>query len=175
MAFYDKYLKDDEELILILRSFPPVYTLRFLVAMFFLLLPFFLVIPLFQMQAFGVIIFFLLLSGGVIMVTRVVVLAYFNCFLVSNERIIDCDQRGLFDRLVSEAGFAKIEDISYRIKGAFGTLFNYGTLRVQTLGATVILELGAVRRPQQVQSVILDIKRNLVLDKKNELPAEKNS
>jgi len=160
MTFYNKELKGDEELIRIIREYPLSYLSRFLFALLFLLAPFFFIIPLFRLEVIGFIGFAVFFVAGLIMTIRVLVMAYLNCFLVTSHRVIDLNQRGLFDRAVSEVEYPDIQDISYRVKGILGTLFDYGVVQVQTMGASVILELRFVRHPRQVQSLIMDIKRN---------------
>lgn len=77
--------------------------------------------------------------------TNVVLLTYFalvyhNYFLsiqlVTSERIIDIDQKGIFSREVNALPLGNIEDVSYKQAGFLGTVFNYGDVIVQTAGST---------------------------------------
>jgi uncharacterized membrane protein YdbT with pleckstrin-like domain len=160
MAFYEKLLKDDEQLIRVVRSFPLAYFWPIIIGIIFIVLPFFLIIPLFKLEILGMIIFGLLLLVGLILLIRSFILIYFNSFIITNQRVIDWDQRGLFDRVISEADYDKIQDISFRIKGMLGTMLSYGTIQIQTAGTAPVLELKFVRQPQKIQSLITDVKRN---------------
>lgn len=158
--FYDKFLKDDEQLVMIVRSNPIAFFWSFLISLIFLLIPFLVMVPLFKIGAAGMGVFWVSVLIGVILLLRVLVKAYFNSLVITDQRVVDWDQRGLFDRVISEADYDKIQDISYRIKGPISTLFRFGTLQIQTAGAVLVLELNYVRDPQKIQSLLTDIKRN---------------
>ena len=160
MAFYDNILKDDEHLIRVIRSFPLSFFWPGIFSLIFLLLPFFVMIPLFNIGRFGLFLFGLMLLIGLIITIRTIIIAYFNCLIITDRRVIDWDQRGLFEKVISEAEYDKIQDISYRVKGFFGTMLSFGTIQIQTAGSAPVLELRRVRHPQKIQSLITDVKRN---------------
>jgi len=160
MAFYDNILKDDERLVRVIRSFPLTFFWPGIFSVIFLLLPFFIMIPLFNIGQFGLILFGLMLLIGLILTIRTITIAYFNCLIVTDRRVIDWDQRGLFEKVISEADYDKIQDISYRVKGIFGTMLRFGTIQIQTAGTAPVLELKHVHRPQKMQTLITDVKRN---------------
>lgn len=164
MSFYDKLLKEDEQLIRVVRSFPLAFFWPIFLGIILIILPFFLIVPLFKWQILGMIIFGLILFLGLVILIRALILAYFNSFIITNQRVVDWDQRGLFDRVISEADYDKIQDISFRIKGFLGTLLSYGTIQVQTAGSAPILELKFVHQPQKIQALITDIKRNYKIE-----------
>lgn len=127
----------------------------YFLALLLVVAPFFFMIPLFRFGLPGLIVFGLVVLVGLAIGTRNVFLWYWNAFIVTNERVVDIDQRGLFDRTVSEASFDKIQDVSYQIKGVFGTVWNVGTIIVQTAGTNTNLELLHVHRPQEIQHLII--------------------
>jgi Bacterial PH domain len=57
---------------------------------------------------------------------------YLSLQIVTNKRVIDIDQRGIFNREVNELPIEKIEDVTYRQKDIFSVLFGFGTVSVQT-------------------------------------------
>ena len=57
-----------------------------------------------------------------------------NQLIVSDKNVTQVLQIGLFDRKISELGMANIEDVTAHQSGIFPTLFNYGTLRIETAG-----------------------------------------
>ncbi|NJL97023.1 PH domain-containing protein [Candidatus Gracilibacteria bacterium] len=73
-----------------------------------------------------------------ILLLTVFVLIFHNYYLslqiVTTERVIDIDQKGLFTREVNDMPLSNIEDISYKQSGVFGTLFNFGNVILQTAG-----------------------------------------
>ncbi len=84
---------------------------------------------------------------------------YFDSFIVTDMRIIDIDQRGLFKRVVSETTFDKVQDVTYAIVGIFATTMNYGTVSVQTGGTEARIELDHVGEPRRVQEVLLEAQK----------------
>ncbi len=59
---------------------------------------------------------------------------YLSLQIVTNERVIDIDQTGLFKREVNEMPLSNIEDVNYKQNGFWGTIFNYGNVILQTAG-----------------------------------------
>ncbi len=60
---------------------------------------------------------------------------YRDRFIITSERIIDVDQRGLFSRKVSELELDKVQNITHAVTGIAATMFNFGTIVVQSAGA----------------------------------------
>lgn len=57
---------------------------------------------------------------------------YLDVWYVTDKRIIDINQKGIFHREISNLRFDKIQDISVEVKGIIATFLNYGDIRVQT-------------------------------------------
>ncbi|TXI31639.1 MAG: PH domain-containing protein [Niabella sp.] len=87
----------------------------------------------------------------------VYILYYLNFHVVSVERIVDIDQTGLLFREVSELNIETIEDVTSQKKGLLGNLFNYGTVFVQTAGATERFEFHNIANPEEITSIILKL------------------
>ena len=81
---------------------------------------------------------------------------YLDILLVTNARIIEIEQKGLFHREISSFRLDKIQDITVEIRGILGTFLDYGDIHVQTAGEgrTFILENAA--RPEAVKKTILE-------------------
>lgn len=84
-------------------------------------------------------------------------LHYLNLHIVSAERIVDIDQVGLLFHEVSELNIETIEDVTSQTKGLIGNLLNYGTVFIQTAGATERFEFENVSDPARVASIILEL------------------
>ncbi|MFA5135600.1 MAG: PH domain-containing protein [Patescibacteria group bacterium] len=130
--------------------------------LFFIIAPFFFLYPLFRWGTSGILIFIGALIVGGFILLRVFVIYSFNVFVITDERIIDIDQRGFFDRTVSETTYDKIQDVSFRIKGIAQTLFKYGHVVIQTAGTQANIELHGVKEPERVQQTIIQIQREAV-------------
>lgn len=59
---------------------------------------------------------------------------YLDVWIVTDERIIDVEQIGMFQREVSEFMLSRIQDVTVEIPGFIATLLRYGNLRIQTAG-----------------------------------------
>jgi hypothetical protein len=85
------------------------------------------------------------------------VLYYLNIHIVSAERIVDIDQTGLLNHVVSELNIETIEDVSSKTTGLFGNILNYGTVFVQTAGATERFRFENVPNPAYIASIVLEV------------------
>ncbi|HSX18936.1 MAG TPA: PH domain-containing protein [Candidatus Saccharimonadales bacterium] len=81
---------------------------------------------------------------------------YFNVYLVTNERIVDFDFKGLLNRQVAFAQLSHIEDVTPKTIGFFGTFFNYGNVMIQTAGKSQEFDFEKVPRPDAVAEAILE-------------------
>ena len=69
---------------------------------------------------------------------------YLSLQIVTNKRLIDVDQRGIFSREVNELPIEKIEDVTHKQTGLLQSLFNYGTISVQSAA-----EISTTNSPSQ--------------------------
>ncbi|OGZ46191.1 MAG: hypothetical protein A3C84_01590 [Candidatus Ryanbacteria bacterium RIFCSPHIGHO2_02_FULL_48_12] len=59
---------------------------------------------------------------------------YYDIWLVTNRRIIDIKQRGLFDREISEFMISRVQDVTTEVPNMLATLLGFGTMTIQTAG-----------------------------------------
>lgn len=85
------------------------------------------------------------------------VIYYLNVYVVSEDRIVDIDQSGLLLRQVSELNIETVEDVTSQKVGFFGNIFSYGTVFVQTAGATERFEFTNIPDPDRISSIILEL------------------
>jgi uncharacterized membrane protein YdbT with pleckstrin-like domain len=90
------------------------------------------------LDKFGIAVFDLIFFGVNAMLILIFSIIFHNYYLsiqiVTSERIIDVDQRGLFNREVNTLSITNIEDVSYKKSGFWGTLLDFGNVVVQTAG-----------------------------------------
>lgn len=84
------------------------------------------------------------------------VLWYFNVYILTNERIVDFDFRGLLNKEISYTTLIHVEDIEPKTVGFFGTFFNYGNVYIQTAAERPEFEFEKVPRPDSVAQAILE-------------------
>lgn len=61
---------------------------------------------------------------------------YLDVWYVTEKRIIDVEQKGIFNRNISNIRFDKIQDINVEVRGLVATFLNYGNIEVQTASET---------------------------------------
>src|SRR5262249_12591180 len=80
---------------------------------------------------------------------------YLNMQIITNLRVVDMDQHGLFSRGISELHIDKIEDVTSESSGPIATIFQYGNVFVQTAGTVDRFEFERVPAPERIVKVIL--------------------
>jgi hypothetical protein len=146
-----------EEVITIVRHYGLTFWHKIFAVILLLGLTFFFLFPLFAWGYWGEIIFFFLIFLAALYALQIFIFWYYNAFVVTNMRVIDIDQRGLFERIVSEMTLEKIQDVSYCHKGICQTIFRYGDVRIEIAGTDTGLEIKNVRRPGRAQQLISDL------------------
>ena len=144
---------DGENVLLLLRKHPITQVTKVLTLILLLLVPFF----------FGQISFFFLLAKNfqtaILLLWYLIVVGYFlesfltwfyNVYIITDERIIDIDFLSLIYRNVSAAKLDKIEDITTVSSGAIQSIFDYGTVQIQTAAENTEFEFEDVPHPTKV-------------------------
>jgi len=80
---------------------------------------------------------------------------YLDVLLVTSERIIEIEQKGIFHREVSSFYLDRVQDITIQIPGFFPTILDYGHLHIQTAGEQREFIMTNTARPEVVKSFIL--------------------
>ncbi len=91
-----------------------------------------------------------------------------DSWIVTNMRIINSVQTGFFNRQISELALDKIQDVSFKTKGALATFINFGDINVQTAGSDKLFMFEQIGKPQEVKDQIME----LVATKKHEFEHE---
>lgn len=86
---------------------------------------------------------------------------YLNVQIITDRRIVDVNQEGLFSHTVSELHIAKIEDATSETIGILGTIFGYGNVYIQTAGTVERFEFINVPNPASIEKLILDLYEKL--------------
>jgi hypothetical protein len=154
--FSDQF--DDETMLLMFRKHPVVMRKEILIASVVLLLG---VIPALVVPTYAV--FFGGLGSGFLVSFLIMFYAWigwhFTVYIVTDQRLMQINQKGLWTRSVVDIGLDKIQTVSYEIKGLQETLFGFGTIVIQTyVGELVIHD---VHHPRQIQKKVSHILREL--------------
>lgn len=80
---------------------------------------------------------------------------YFNVYMLTNERVVDFDFKGILHKETAYAPLGQIQDVSPKMIGFFGTVFHFGNVFIQTAGEKPEFEFHHVARPDDVAKAIL--------------------
>ncbi len=80
---------------------------------------------------------------------------YLNIWVVTDRRIIDIVQNGLFSRELITARLEKVQDVTVEIEGVLQTIFNYGTLVIHTADDMTNIVITNASRPNRARDKIL--------------------
>lgn len=79
---------------------------------------------------------------------------YLDTWIITNERIINIEQEGLFNRTASELDLAAVQDTTAEIHGILQTLFTYGQVYVQTAGEKGRFHFKNINDPEHVKELV---------------------
>lgn len=59
-----------------------------------------------------------------------------DIFIFTNNRLVCIEQKSFLNRAVGETTLDKVQEVAIETKGLFANLFDYGTMRIMTAGAS---------------------------------------
>ncbi len=87
--------------------------------------------------------------------------AFVNYFLdmwfVTNDRIVDVRQAGLFARTVAETDLYRLQDVTSESDGFFATVFNYGNVYIQTAAEKERFTFFNVANPNKIREELVQL------------------
>lgn len=89
---------------------------------------------------------------------------FYNVYIITDERVIDVDFHSLIYKNISAAKIDNIEDVTERTGGPLRTVFDYGTVIIQTAAAQVEFEFDNVPHPARVTKLL----NELILEEERE-------
>ncbi len=82
---------------------------------------------------------------------------YLDVWAITNRRIIAIDQRGFFHRHMGSFRLEKLQDVNVDVRGIIATLFDYGTLEVETAsGSDGEFRAHHLPNPRELKNLILE-------------------
>ncbi len=94
---------------------------------------------------------------------------YLDAWIVTDERIINIEQRGFFNRDISELKLMNIQDVTSEIVGVIPTLLNYGNIYVQTAAEKEHFAFNQIPDPNHVKNVIIQLQEKKRVFEEKEL------
>lgn len=83
---------------------------------------------------------------------------YFSVYIVTDQRLIQITQKGLFSRSVVDMGLNQIQMVNYEVSGLQETLLGFGTIMMQTFVGDLIIH--DVHHPAKTAKKIQEILRD---------------
>jgi len=93
---------------------------------------------------------------------------YFDVWIVTDQRIVNIEQKGLFAREVSELELEKIQDITTDVNGLIPTFLNFGDLQIQTAGKEEKFIFHNIPDPYEVKNIIMNLHKSSEQKDENE-------
>ena len=82
---------------------------------------------------------------------------YLDVWVVTNRRIINIEQKGLFYRTISEQRLYRIQDVTSEVKGFLPTFLHYGNIHIQSAGEKHWFNFKEIPNPYEVRKRILEL------------------
>lgn len=82
---------------------------------------------------------------------------FYSVNIITDQRIIDVDFNNVLYHRFSDASIEKIEDVTHSVDGFLGSVFDYGSVYIQTAGTRTEFEFKYIPRPRDVQDVLFDL------------------
>jgi len=91
---------------------------------------------------------------------------YLDILIITNKRIIDIEQIGLFSRDEAEIRFEKIEDIRIEIVGFLPSLLKFGNIHIQSAAEKREFVLKDFQNPYKIKDIIATQKEKVFEENK---------
>lgn len=82
---------------------------------------------------------------------------YLDIWVVTDQRIVNVVQSGLFSRRISELNIIQVQDVSSFVKGSLATFFDYGQIHIQTAGEKPRFVFEQIPHPRKVAIKIVEL------------------
>lgn len=82
---------------------------------------------------------------------------YLDVWIVTNKRVLNIEQTGLFARTVSELRLYRVQDVTSTVKGVVETIFDFGDVEIQTAGEKTRFIFEQIPHPNRVSKTILEL------------------
>lgn len=82
---------------------------------------------------------------------------YLDIWIVTNRRILNIEQTGLFSRTISELRLYRVQDVTSTITGFLHTMFSFGDVEIQDAGQKIRFRFEDISNPNHVSKTILEL------------------
>ena len=152
-------LKDGERVQTLVRR----HVSRILPALFLsgalIVVPFFFLFTFVRFGSIGIGSFVLLIVCGFFYALKTFFIWDATVFIVTNQRLVQVDQRSLWNRIVSEIALMHVRDLQWERRGVQDTIAHTGTIGIKTGSSSVSdLMVKDIPNPEQVLRLIQELR-----------------
>lgn len=154
------HLREGEEIKATIYRYGLIYIWQYLLGLVLVLAPAFFMFQLWAAGNWGYAAFGVSIVVGLFFIFRAWFFSRANRLIITSERVVDIYRAGWFNEIISIVAYPEIRDIFVERKGLMPSLFNYGTLVIETKSGQTLLEAKGVYKPQACQTFIADNQEN---------------
>ncbi len=88
---------------------------------------------------------------------------YLDVWVITDERVLNIEQKAMFNRIISEQMLSRIQDITTHTKGFLATILHYGDIMIQTAAETEHFICHDIAHPEVVAQEITQLQKLAVL------------
>lgn len=158
MEYLNYKLNDDEQLVAVIRR----HLITLSLSMSKTIISIAVIVLIYEKLAefdYGSKIAFIWIIASILYGVYEIVVWYLDCYIITNERIIDIDQKSMFRRIVAEVDIGNIQEAVYEVSGPLETFFNYGTVKVKMASGGMV-GMEQIPNPVGVKDLIAKTQRN---------------
>lgn len=82
---------------------------------------------------------------------------FFNVYIITSKKILDMDFYGLTYKNISETTLENIQDVTSTISGTLRTVFNVGSVFIQTAAEKQEFEFTDIDNPSKIRDIVSDL------------------
>jgi hypothetical protein len=84
---------------------------------------------------------------------------YLDVWVVTTERIVSLEQRGLFNREVAELRLSRVQNVSAKVRGLVNTMLDFGEVEIETAGeqSETLFGFHQIPHPYQISEKIMHL------------------
>lgn len=94
---------------------------------------------------------------------------YLDTWIITDKRVVNIEQKGLFCRVTSELALDKIQDITTEITGIFPTFLNFGDVFIQTAAEKERFIFRKIPRPSKIKDMLMELQKEKTQEKTEQL------
>jgi len=158
MRIHGVELHSNEEVLETARTHSRFVSSHLTLALIIVSTAFYFMMPLLRLPWVGGPFFALCLLAAALHAWRQWVMYRGTMLIITNQRVIDIDRRGFFDKIVSEVPYESLSDVSYRSRGIFETLTGAGTITFQMIGGKENLAFANLADPAAIHKKVVELR-----------------